>query len=116
MFGSAMNTNALYIAQLVFSNPPFHFAFPISLVKPLIFILGAGEAASALGVANEKNWGYRLATVLAGLGLLETVILFVQGGFAGGLFNTVLVLIFEVALLATLVHPMSREYRKIWFK
>ena len=31
---------------------------------------------------------------------------------SGGLIN----LLFEVALVALLLHPMSRDYQRIWFK
>ena len=31
-------------------------------------------------------------------------------------FNGIIALMFDVALLVLLVHPMSRDYQKIWFR
>ncbi len=74
----------------------------------LELFLIAGQLAGGLGIANEKKWGYLLAVVAAVVLLLAT--LFSYTG--GGLIN----LIFAVALVALLLHPQSREYRRIWFK
>jgi hypothetical protein len=68
-----------------------------------------GEVAGALGIANERKWGYRIAVAVAGLLLVLT---FVDGVFAGGLLN----LAFQIALVALLLHPMSRAYYKSWFR
>ncbi len=67
-----------------------------------------GQAAAGLGIANEKKWGYWLGvgvTVLF-LAILVQYFSFVQ------LVN----LLFYGALLALLLHPQSRAYRKTWFR
>jgi len=76
----------------------------------------AGAVASGFGIANEKRWGYYLGVVVATVGLVPY--LFVLWGDLGALFNiTFLIsLVFPVALFALLVHPMSRDYQRIWFK
>ncbi len=68
----------------------------------------AGEVAGGWGIANEKKWGYWLAVVVAVLLLAETVV-----NFSAGLIIT---LLFEIVLVALLLHPQSREYRRIWFR
>lgn len=73
-----------------------------------LLVLGA-DVAGGYGIANERKWGYIVALVAA---FLPLVLLIVVGGlFTGGLLN----LIFEIALVALLLHPMSRNYYKIWF-
>jgi hypothetical protein len=73
-------------------------------------VAGAGVAAG-WGIANEKKWGYYLGIAVAfmpfalrlyyGVGLLD---------------GNPLSLLFEVALVALLLHPQSREHTRIWFK
>lgn len=76
----------------------------------------AGAIGAGFGIANEKKWGYYLGVLVATVGLLPY--LFVLWGDPGALFNiTFLInLVFPVALFALLVHPMSRDYQRIWFK
>ena len=81
-------------------------------------LLGAfiGLVPLALGVggyaiANERRWGYWLATVVAVLNLLSVV----EIVFAGANFSFLLSLLFAVVLVALLLHPQSRHYQRIWF-
>jgi hypothetical protein len=75
---------------------------------PVGAILTLGSAAAALGIANEKKVGYWLGVVIAVLPL----VLIITGRFGA----TLVSLLFEIALVALLVHPMSRSYQKTWFK
>ena len=81
-----------------------------------LFGLGAlvGCAAAAFGIANEKRWGYLLGVAMAVLQVLLIV------GLVGptGIFQGVALIsfLFAVALVALLLHPMSRDYQRIWFK
>lgn len=75
---------------------------------PLGALLVLGQVASALGVANEKKWGYWLGVVL--VALFVAYLLFNFG------FAAILTLVFYIALLALLLHPQSRSYQKIWFR
>ncbi len=75
------------------------------LVSVLLPFLGA------LGCANEKKWGYAAALAAA---LSPFVIRLIYGA---GLFGVgSLQLIFEIAVVALFLHPMTRNYVKIWFK
>lgn len=74
-----------------------------------LVVLGA-SVAGAFGVANERKWGYVVAVAVA---VLQLGLLIAIGGLlGGGLFS----LIFQVALVALLLHPMSRSYYKLWFR
>ena len=86
---------------------------------PLGFPFIAAYAGGAYGMANEKKWGYRLATGAAclRLGLFVFLIFDFGGPLAFALLPTsaVIELIFAVALAALLLHEQSREYQRIWF-
>ncbi len=79
----------------------------------LLFIIG-GLAAGGFGIANEKKWGYALAVAasIVQVGALLAV-------FGTAVFRDVSLLgtfFFDIALVALLLHPMSRDYQRIWFK
>ena len=78
----------------------------------LMAVVAAGVAAG-LGVANEKRWGYWLGVVVA---FLPFALRLWFGGVDAVLGGSLINLMFEVALVALLLHPQSREYQRIWFK
>ncbi|MGH8995342.1 MAG: hypothetical protein ACRDYB_04815 [Acidimicrobiales bacterium] len=70
-------------------------------------------AVGAIGIANEKRWGYWLA-VVASIGyVLLQLIAFVAFSQSFGL---LLNLAFGAVLVVLLLHPESRHYQRIWFK
>ena len=83
-------------------------------VSPLYALpVAAGSAAAGYGIANEKRWGYVLGVVMAFFPFAFRVLLFgADGLLRTGLLN----LMFEIALVALLLHSQSREYQRIWFK
>jgi hypothetical protein len=78
----------------------------------LIALVGCG--AAAFGIANEQRWGYLLGVSMA---LLQVLLIVAVVGILG-LFKGVALIsfLFAVALVALLLHPMSRDYQRIWFK
>jgi hypothetical protein len=70
-------------------------------------------AAGAFGIANEKKWGYAVAV---GGAVLQVVLLFAVYGTEVFTSTVIISLLFDGALVALLLHPMSREYQRIWFK
>jgi hypothetical protein len=66
----------------------------------------------AYGIANDKRWGYTLAVTAALLQVLVVVAIAFDVGLELGI---LLSLMFDVALVALLLHPESREYQRIWF-
>jgi len=84
---------------------------------PIGLLLVAGQAASGFGIANERKWGYWLAVTIASLGLLPIVFTIVGDGVTGILnLSFIINMLFPVALFALLLHPMSRDYQRIWFR
>jgi hypothetical protein len=80
---------------------------PVNLV--IVACLGAG----GFGIANEKKWGYGVAVIGA---VLQVVILLAIFGIGVLTSTAIIALLFDGALVALLLHPMSREYQRIWFK
>jgi hypothetical protein len=83
-----------------------------SILAGLITI--AALAAGGFGIANEKKWGYAVAV---GGAVLQVLMLFLVFGIGDVFTSTVIInFMFDAALVALLLHPMSREYQRIWFK
>jgi hypothetical protein len=70
-------------------------------------------AAGAFGIANEKKWGYAVAV---GGAVLQVVLLLAVFGLDVFTTTVIISFLFDAALVALLLHPMSREYQRIWFK
>ena len=79
----------------------------------LNIIIVACLAAGGFGIANEKRWGYAVAVIGA---VLQVVMLIAVFGSSVITSTAVISLLFDGALVALLLHPMSREYQRIWFK
>jgi hypothetical protein len=76
----------------------------------LVFAVALGYGG--YGIANEKKWGYGLAT--GGAVLFVALVLLINGTDVLT-FPLILNFMFDVALVALLLHPQSREYQRIWF-
>lgn len=84
--------------------------------NPIGLVIVAGSVAGGLGIAQEKNWGYYLALAVSILGLVPVVLFAADEGILDLLLPiNLLAIIFPIARFALLVHPQSRDYRKIWF-
>ncbi len=100
---------------LLFGGAPYFFiggliGFLVVKAIPLLQIAGG------FGIANERRWGYWVAVAGAGaylVDLLMTVLLGSAGAFFG--ISALLSLLFAGLLVFLLLHPVSREYRHIWF-
>jgi hypothetical protein len=102
----------LYLATILcYIDAVFGLIFggPIGLNLLIVVCLGAG----AFGIANEKKWGYAVAVAGA---VLQLVILILVLGIEVLTTFAIVNLLFDGALVALLLHPMSREYQRIWFK
>ena len=75
----------------------------------------AAEILGAYGIANERKWGYIVGLVAAILPLALVVLAVIAG--AGSVLGLGIIgIIFQIALIALLLHPQSREYQRLWFK
>lgn len=72
-------------------------------------VLVVTDLLGGVGIANEKKWGYLVAIIAAALPIVLLVvgIIFISG---------ILMLIFQIALVVLLVHPMSKNYARTWFR
>jgi hypothetical protein len=109
-FVNQFQPQTLFIATvLLYINAVFDF---LSFI-PLFMLAAVALAAGGYGIANEKRWGYGLAVAIAVL-RVAVLLLFARSDVLK--FPLILTLIFDVALVALLVHPESRQYQRIWFK
>jgi hypothetical protein len=81
------------------------------LFSSFVGVVPLALGAAGFGIANEKKWGYGLGVALAALVVLVDVVALLYGALA-----ILINLLFAVVLFALLVHPQSREYKRIWFK
>ena len=79
-----------------------------------LILVGFVLAVGAYGIANEQKWGYSVAV---GASVVQILLLFAYAGSAAFTsLGPLIDLIFYGALVALLLHPMSRDYQRIWFK
>jgi hypothetical protein len=83
-----------------------------ALFSVLGLLLVLGSAGAGFGIANERKWGYGLGVAMAILPFAQRLLVF-HNPFGGA---EIVELMFEVALVALLLHPQSRDYQRIWFK
>jgi hypothetical protein len=83
----------------------------VLLALAVLMVLGGN------GTANERKLGYNFALAAAIIPIACRLYASTVGSFPIGLLDEdVIGLMFDVALVAMLVHPQSREYQRIWFK
>ena len=76
------------------------------------FLSGLIAFGAAQGMARERKNGYRLALLFAAVDVLLTIYS-VSGGFSAWY---LIGLLLAIALVALLLHPMSRAYYRMWFR
>ena len=111
----------LYIAQLL-----LYFRGGVLLVFGLLLgafltvsslVLAVGFVMAAYGIANERRWGYVVGVVVAALTLVGSLLEVIQDfNNLSRTFSQLIGLLFDVALVALLLHPMSRNYQRYWPK
>lgn len=111
----------LYIAQLL-----LYFRGGIALVFGVLLggsftllslLFAVAEVAAAYGIANERRWGYRLGVAVAAIALLVALLVLLRNfGRFDRLFGQSIGVLFDVALVALLLHPMSLGYQRYWPK
>ncbi len=104
----------LYLAtMLLYVSAVFGLIGFLGFIGPLGLLTIAGFAVGGFGIANEKRWGYAVAVAASVLQVLLLI-----GFFGREIFEGLLIinLIFDLALVALLLHPESRDYQRIWFK
>jgi len=104
----------LYMATILcYIDAVFGFIFPFGKSLLAAYAIVALLAAGGFGIANEKKWGYAVAVSGA---VFQVLMLFAVVGMSVFTSSAIISLLFDGALVALLLHPMSREYQRIWFK
>jgi hypothetical protein len=99
---------------LCYIDAVFGLIFGVITINLLLGLLTlVGLAVGGFGVANEKKWGYAVAVAAAVVQLAMLLVIFGINVIA---FPQVLTLMFDGLLVGLLVHPMSRDYQRIWFR
>jgi hypothetical protein len=93
---------------LMYVNAALDLLLSIGAFSVIGLLLIVGQVGAGWGIANEKKWGYWLGVALAILLVVFTVLHLS--------FGSIVSLIFYAALLALLLHPQSRSYRRTWFR
>ena len=101
MFGS------VYYRQLPYDL----FGLFASRIFPLILLVAL--IGGGLGIANEKKIGFRLAVSAAIYSVVATLWIGIR--YDPQLLGLLLRLMFDIVLVVLLLHPQSKEYRRIWF-
>ncbi|HUB70647.1 MAG TPA: hypothetical protein VL984_09505 [Acidimicrobiales bacterium] len=104
----------LYLATVLLYVDAFWWVLYLLFGIPLFGLLALPAIFCGLGIANEKKLGYWGAIAVAVVNVLILLLLFIAS--SGQSITVVMNLIFGAALLALLLHPMSRSYQHIWFK
>lgn len=93
----------------------FLLTAPSQFGRPLFAGSLAGMVAAGWGVANERKWGYALGIAMA---FLPFALRFYYSNYRVSAIFSVdpISLMFEIALVALLLHPQSKDYQRIWFK
>ena len=86
-----------------------------ALYSAFVLLETVGLIAAAYGIANEKKWGYQLGVVAAVAPLVVAGLRVFGDGGLDVLFDNLVPIMFDIALVALLLHPMSVDYRRIWF-
>ncbi len=107
----------LYIAQML-----MYFRGGIALVFGFLFgsrtvfslLFAVGNVVAAFGIANERRWGYKLGVAVAALTLVIALLVLIDS--FGRVWGQIIGLLFDFALVALLLHPISRGYQRYWPK
>jgi len=87
---------------------------PSTLPVLAVFASGVAYIFAALAIVNGKRLGWKIGT---GVAIGAVVIPLLAGGLGLVLGSTyVISYVFGIALVALLLHPMTREYQKIWLE
>lgn len=96
---------------LLYINAAFSVLFG-GIVSVFGLVFAVGQVAAGWGIANEKKWGYQLGVAMA---FLPAAFRLAFGGLDAVLGTGIINLMFEILLIALLLHPQSKEHQRIWF-
>ena len=102
--------NRYQTQTLVLGNVLLYMEGVFNIARGTFFaLIGVCMLLAGYGIANDKKIAWKLGVVTS----ISSVLLRLASQIGG--VEMIFSLIFPVALLALLIHPLSREYQKIWF-
>lgn len=104
----------LFATYLLYFDAFFGIISILGGAGPIAIGIAVGSGAAGYGIANDRKWGYWLGIAVSALALLPYALALVQG--VNILSGSPINLMFAIAQFALLVHPMSRNYQKTWFR
>lgn len=126
MFVNPRQPQTLYISQILlyitavgavlFRTVGEDIVESLLLRYVVVALMTVGAAVGAYGIANSQKWGYYLGVAAA---VAPFIIRFEIGRRIGvdDIFRwNPIGLLFDIAILAALLHPESRAYQKLWFE
>lgn len=111
--------------QLAYFRVAFAILFSgiMGLLDPISILVLGGTVLGAFGIANVRWWGYILSIIFAflpfAIGIFftiaygESIVSYFTSLFSGRL---IISTIFDIAIVALLLHPESRSYVKSNFE
>ena len=117
MWVNPRQPQTLYIAQmLMYFQGGFGLVFSVLGGRSLTvyaLLIAVGKLAAAFGIANEMRWAYKLGVIIAAVPILLILLLAITNDVRW-LWADPIGLMFDIALVALLLHSQSRSYQRHW--
>ena len=126
MFVNPRQPQTLYISQILlyitavgavlFRSVGEGWVEALPLRYLVVALMTIGAAAGAYGIANSQKWGYQLGIAAALAPFIIRVEIIRRADVVEMFTWNPIGLLFDIAILAALLHPESRAYQKLWFE
>lgn len=115
-FNQSLPQTLQYAVFLLYINAAFGLVFGtlFFVYGPIVGVAGLlAYLLGGLGIANEQKWGYLLGVAVS-IAAVATIFIY-YGNLSDVLRYGLISLLFDGALVALLLHPMSRSHQRVWF-
>ncbi|MCU1351396.1 MAG: hypothetical protein JWM05_605 [Acidimicrobiales bacterium] len=113
LLGSNLGGSAYYFVGWLLPNSARDLNQRVGLVTLIVLAAAAVYLLAGLLIADGQKLGWSLGV---GVAVGAVVLPLVTIGLRILSTNYVITYMFDAALVACLLHPQSREYKKIWFR
>ena len=102
--------NRYQTQTLVLGNTLLYIEGVFNIGRGRVFaLIGIAMLLAGYGIANDKKIAWQLGVAASILSVAMRLTYHSAG------IETIFSLVFPIALLTLLLHPLSRDYQKIWF-
>ena len=126
MFVNPRQPQTLYISQILlyitavgavlFRSVGEGWVEALPLRYLVVALMTIGAAAGAYGIANSQKWGYQHGIAAAVAPFIIRAEIIRRADVVEMFTWNPIGLLFDIAILAALLHPESRAYQKLWFE